>query len=342
MEGIIINKKKRILYLDAWNILLAINAVTHISDQNSNPIGTYIGTANMIRTFVDRFKPEKVFVIFDGPNAGERRRKLFSNYKNKRRVRESKINIGADERDLYEVEGSFNNQLGKLYEFCKLLPVTIVMVPYCEADDVISYLALKNKDEFDNVIISNDRDYLQLIQKGIMVYRWKAKILYDQTKFSEEFGIKTENYIFRKIIMGDTSDLIEGVRGIGEKTFERLKPMLSENIYPELQDFFKMLDEFDYKDCATREKNAIKNTITQRDKMLLSYRLMKLDTDCVLPHHVDMIKLQVEDQKTKVLKKLSAKLQIQKDSFNKLYNGFNDERWLQPFFFLKSTAEIKI
>jgi|GEM_PF-2097801 len=334
--------KKRILYLDMWNIMLAANATGYMSDQNSNPISMYLISANCIRTFVDKFKPEKVFVIFDGPNAGERRRKLHSNYKNKRRVKESKINIGADEKDLYEVEGSFNNQLGKLYEFCKLLPVTLIMVPYCEADDIISYLTLKNKEDYENIIISNDRDYMQLIQEGIMVYRWKAKILYDQQKFTEEFGIKSENFIYRKIIMGDISDVIEGVKGIGEKTFERLKPILNENVYPQLQDFFEAIEKFDYKDCATREKNAIMNAMAQRDKMILSYRLMKLDTDCVLPHHIEMIKLQIEEQKTKVLKKLSAKLKVQKDSFNKLYNGFNDERWLQPFFFLKSTAEIKI
>src|ERR1035437_8133627 len=179
--------KRNIIYCDFWNIFIANNAMnTHLTDNNSNPIGAFLGTLNSIRTFVDKFKPIKVLVVLDGPDAGERRRQLFANYKNKRRVtgRVSKVRImEGDDNMVYGVEGAFQNQLIQIFDFLKLLPVTVVMVPFGEADDVISYLALKNKNEFENIIISNDKDYLQLIQDGIMVYRWKAKKLYSTKEF---------------------------------------------------------------------------------------------------------------------------------------------------------------
>jgi 5'-3' exonuclease len=336
-------RDKRILLLDGWNIAIAMNAVTHIEDHNTYPIGMFLGTMNQIRTLVDRFKPTKVIFVLDGPEAGERRRSLYPEYKGGRRMkaRESKVQIMEGEDNMvFGVEGAFQNQLIKIYEFLKLLPVSVVMIPYCEADDAISYLALENKEEADCIIISNDRDYMQLIQSGIMVYRWKAKKLYDSAELEKEFGIKAENFIFRKIMLGDVSDKVEGVTGIGEKTFKRLEKPLTEIVCKDMSDFQELLENMDYSECNTKERNAIKKSLEQKEKMQLAYKIMKLDENCMMTEQRELLKMQIAEQKNKGFSRLSAKLKMQSNFFNKLYNGFNDDKWLQPFAFVRAGVDI--
>lgn len=337
--------KQKVIYLDGWNVILAMNAVMHIEDHNTIPIGTYLGTINIVRTLVEKFKPTKIFFILDGPEAGERRRKLYPNYKGKRRItgREAKVQIMEGEDNIvYGVEGAFQNQLIQIYEFLKLLPVTVLSVPYCEADDMIAYLTLRNKDTFNNIIVSNDRDYLQLIQKNISVYRWKAKKLYGEPEIMEEFGIHPKHFIFRKIMLGDVSDMIEGINGIGEKTFQDLSGIFldEKNNFESVGDVLAFLQHLDIKGYKTRTGTAVKKLLTQQDKMLLLFQIMKLDEECIDVGQREILQQQIEEQKNKAFSRLSAKIKMQKTCFNKLYNGFNDDKWLQPFAFLQRTVEI--
>lgn len=336
--------RERILLIDGWNIYISNNAVNlHLVDHNTYPINAYLGTLNTIRTLIDKFKPIKVFFVLDGPDAGERRRKILPEYKGGKRVRprESKVQIMEGEDNIvYGVEGAFQNQLIKIYEFLKLLPITVLMIPYAEGDDVISYLALKNKNFNECVIVSNDRDYMQLIQDGIMVYRWKTKRLYDKNVFFDEFKIPSENFIFRKIMLGDTSDKVDGVHGIGEKTFSKLVTPLSTNVCKNMNDFIELLETMNYESFNTKETNAIKKSLEQKDKMNLAYEIMKLDENCLIPEQKEILKIQIEEQENKGFSRLSCKIKIQKNFFNKLYKGFNDDKWLQPFAFLKAGIKI--
>jgi 5'-3' exonuclease len=340
-------RNQRILLIDGWNVLIAQNAVSHIEDGNSQPIGMYLTSLNMIRTFVDKFKPTKVFFVLDGPDAGERRRQLYPNYKGKRGIkeRESKVQIMEGEDNIaYGIEGAFQNQLIKIYEFLQLLPVTVCMVPYCEADDVITYLALQNKDDFENIIISNDKDYLQLIQEGISVYRWKAKKYYGKREFLEEMKILPNNYIFKKILLGDTSDLVKGIKGMGEKTFKVLHEGLAANDYGnDLNSFIDHLRSLDLSTFGTRERNSIIKILSDENitAMELSYKLMRLSEECMLPQQIEILKIQINEQLGKRLAGMDARIKMNRTSFGKLYNGFNEDKWIHPFVFLRPGIEVK-
>lgn len=340
-------RTERILLLDAWNLMIAVNSVAHIEDGNSQPIGMFLGTVNLIRTFVDQFKPTKVLFIMDGPDAGERRRQLYPNYKAKRTIkkRESKVQImEGDENIAYGVEGAFQNQLIKIYEFVQMLPVTICIIPYCEADDIITYLALENKDNFENIIVSNDKDYLQLIQPGISVYRWKEKRYYGTKEFVETMKILPNNYIFKKILLGDTSDVIQGVKGIGKKTFEVFyEPLSKTDFGDKIENFIEFLKTFDLSNCNTRERNAISKILTDEniEKMILSYKLMRLDRTCMMDEQIEILQLQLEQQMNRRLAQMIIRVKMSKSYFNRMYNGFNEDKWLQPFAFVRPQVEIK-
>jgi len=344
------SNKPRLMLIDAWNIMIAQNSVANIIDENTMQIGMYVSTMNMIRTFVDKFKPTKIIFAMDGPQAGERRRQLYSGYKAGRRVKAKTSSIiikegeEIDDYTKYTSQGSFTFQMERIFNFLKNLPITTVIAPYCEGDDLITYLSLKNKDEFECTIISGDQDYCQLIQDGISVYNWRTKAYYNREKFMENYHILPENYIFMKILLGDSSDEVKGVKGIGKKTFPYFYEMLSAEVYDNVSEFVAATKLMDLEKIDTRSRNAIKNFWAEDavENMFLLYQVMKLDENCLKLHHIDILRSQVEEQEVRGFSRIKAGITMQKHCFNKLYNGFNSDKWLQPFVFVKANVKIKV
>lgn len=343
-----IKERKRILLCDGWNIMLGMNAVSNVLDENTMQIGMYLGTVNMIRTFVDRFKPHKVIFALDGPQAGERRRKLYSGYKAGRRVKAKTSTVVIQEDDdeytKYTSQGSFTFQLGRIYEFLKTLPITTVIVPYCEGDDLITYLAIRNRKDYHCIVISGDKDYLQLCRPGISVYNWREKILYDEEVFKDRFKILPLNYIYMKILLGDVSDEIKGIKGIGKKTFPVFHELLSEKVYDNVGEFIEATKAMDFDKLSTREKNAIRAIWSEEavENMFLLFQVMCLDENCLKLQQIETLRQQVEEQNGKQCSRMTATIMMQKHQFNKLYNGFNKDKWIQPFSFLKPNVNIEV
>lgn len=347
-------RNERLLIIDAWNIMIAQNAVANIVDYNANPIGMYLTTINQIRTLVDKWKPSRVFFVFDGPNAGERRRKIYPEYKNKRKISERRSSImfkdddDSEENEVYEIEGAFEIQVSKIYNFLKKLPVTVCIIPYCEADEVIAHIALKNYEDFDIIIASTDKDYYNLIREHIYVYNWKTKVLYNCEMFKEKYEITPNNYIYKRIIIGDNSDNIKGTKEkgkktIGEKTFNEIFKSLKDKELEEIGDFFNYIDNYDLTTLPSKHHKHIEFLKENKKTLLKNFHLMKLDDDYLKLHHIELLKQQVSEQKGKVLSKFSLKIFMKKENFNKLNsNGnFNIDYWMQPFVYLKQ-SDIKV
>ena len=345
-------QKENILLIDGFNIVIAQNSVANIVDANSEPIGTYLSTVNQVRNFIEIFKPIKVFFVMDGPNAGERRRKIYPNYKGKRRVkaRTSKVKLSeGDEEESYEVDGAFENQLQKIFEFLKSLPITVCIVPFCEADDIITHIAKKNQDKYRSVIVSTDKDYLQLVNENINVYNWRKKTVYDSRKFIEDHKILPSNYIYKKIIRGDSSDEIKGVSAIGDKTFERIfsKKLFEDEVH-EIGDFFNFINSIDKELVEKKDKKHIDklNESETQKELLKKFQIMKLDDDYLKTHHLEILRKQIEEQKNKVPSYLTLQITLMKESFNKVYGAysqsFNPINWLRPFKIIHNQIDINI
>lgn len=338
-------QKKRILHIDMWNVCIGMNARMNIVDANSSPIGMYLGTLNMIRFLTEKFRPNKIILAFDGPEAGERRRKIYSGYKSGSRVKASTVTIQEDddENTKFSSSEAFTKQLGMIFEFCKLLPVTTVIVPYCEGDDIIAYLSLKNKDHYDNIIVSNDKDYCQLIQEGIRVYNWHEKILYNATAFFDKFKIIPENYIYMKILLGDISDKVKGVKGIGKKTFPIFHDILNEKIYHDVGEFVEGSKKIDINALDTRKKNALTNMFEESsvENMFLLFQVMKLDENCLKLHHIETLRQQIDEQNSKSLSKIMSYAVMKRNYFNKLHDNFNPDKWIQSFAFVRPNEKIQ-
>lgn len=332
-------KKPRLILIDMFNITIGMNATKNILNKNTEQVGMYLGTIDQIKRFAEVLSADKIFCCYDGPEAGARRRSIYKEYKDKRRVKSriSVVKLYEDENEVteYYQKGAFEQQLAKVYETSKYLPIQNFIIKGCEADDVIAYSALKYKDEYDVYIVSRDKDYLQLVSEGIKVYNPTKKKIYNQKNFKEEFGIIPENYIFMKILLGDVSDKIDGLKGIGKKTVELLHPFLNERVYADVTDFLEYFRKLELYQFDTRARNALTKMLSEDmiKKMLLSYQLMKLDMNCLKLHHIGMYEQQLAEQDDRTLNRIKILSILEKDEFYKLNNGhgFNSLTWITPF-----------
>ena len=126
---------------------------------------------------------------------------------------------------------SMRLQMGKLSEYLQCLPITLISIDNIEADDTIAYLATEvfRPKGSEVIIMSDDKDFIQLVDEKTSVWRPVEKKYYTPKEVVERFGIPSHNFIHYKVFMGDASDNIKGINGIGIKTMQSRFPVLLES-----------------------------------------------------------------------------------------------------------------
>ena len=224
--------EEKVLFIDLMNLFIRNFSVLPMMNSNGDHVGGLYGTINSMRKYINMFQPTQIVVAWEGKNSSSRRKKIQPNYKEGRKF--TGLNR-AFEGEVDQEKVSFSNQLTKLTEYFKILPVHQIMVDYLEADDVIGWLSkshmFKGKKK---IIISTDRDYLQLVDEETTVYRpIKTKKnpdgeMIDVEWMNDNYNCWPENYILIKSIAGDQSDKIYGVPRVGQKTVSKDFPFLAE------------------------------------------------------------------------------------------------------------------
>ena len=203
----------KIVLVDGNNLLFRSYYATAYSGnfmRNSKgfPTNALLGFANMINKIIDEEKPEYIIVAFDKGKTF--RHKKYDFYKGERRETPDELKIQFPiAKDMLDAMG-----------------ITYYEIDNYEADDIIGTFAKYCDDdpEFIGTIVSSDKDLLQLISSDIDIKLLKQKdyIRYDLEGFKKEYGIDPINIIDLKALMGDASDNIPGVKGVGEKTALKL------------------------------------------------------------------------------------------------------------------------
>ena len=118
-------------------------------------------------------------------------------------------------------------------------------------------------------IASNDKDFFQLINSNITVYKTGEKVFYTEEKIQERFGVLTENFILFKTLVGDNSDKISGVKGMGEGKLLKF--------FPELEDQPLTLEDiFSISEAKLKENKMYAKVLHSFDDVRNFHRLMDL------------------------------------------------------------------
>jgi len=274
-----------ILIIDGLNTFLRSFTMINHLNADGHHIGGLTGFLKSIGYAIRMCDPTKVVVVFDGVGGSNARRNLYPEYKanrNANRMTNYSIFQSKDEE-----QESINNQMERLIQYLKCLPVTVISIDGLEADDIIGYLANKfeNYEETAKVtIMSADKDFLQLVSDKVEVYSPTKKKIYQPKDVLEEYNVTSTNFINYKILLGDQSDNVPGVTGLGPKKLTKL--------FPELVGEYKVtLDSIIEKSAELINENKLYLAVLERRHQLeINKKLMSLDGSFLSPENKQLVK----------------------------------------------------
>jgi len=223
---------KKVLLIDLMNMFVRNFSAVRLTNDNGEHVGGVYGTLNSLQSQIKKHNPDIVSVVWEGKGSSERRRRTIKEYKEGRKFRGLNRHFEYSQEDETQ---SFARQLQLLKECLDLLPVYQPAVQYLEADDQIAYSCRTFFKDEAKVIVSTDRDFFQLVDGNTTIYRpVKTKEnpkgeMIDMDYMVEKEDVFPPNYALLKAIVGDKSDNISGISGVGEKSVKRDFPLLSIN-----------------------------------------------------------------------------------------------------------------
>lgn len=287
------------------------------------------GTLKSIGYAIRNTQPTRVIVVFDGKGGSQQRKKKFSGYKSERS--KNKLRVNRQYADLMNDEDereSMKRQFVWLADVLDYLPVTTMIYDGCEADDVMAYITTNLlKENEQAVVMSTDKDFLQLINDKTIVWSPTKKKLYNTKMVKEEYGIESKNLLLYRVLDGDKSDNIPGVYGCGIKTLIKRFPEITGEDKLSVDDLFDLCET---KIEETKGKIKIyKDILEAKDQILMNESLMQLN-DVDISGQIKMKILERFDSKETPINKIDFMKVLLK---YKIVNNFGDiNNWLRDTF----------
>ena len=291
---------ERLLILDSNSLLnRAFYAIPPLTNSEGIHTNAVYGFTNMLFKMKEEIKPDYIVAAFDR-KAPTFRHKEYEDYKAGRK----------------KMPPELAEQFPLIKEVLNLLAINIYEIDGFEADDIIGTLAkFAESNGIEVFVVTGDRDALQLASDNIKVVITKKGVtetaVYNREAFEAEFGVTPTQYIDVKGLMGDKSDNIPGVPGVGEKTAFKLI-----STYGSMEGVLSHIDEIS-------GKKLKENLETYSEQAIFSKKLATIMTEVPIEFDLEDIKSQ-ENYNREELKKLFFKLQM-KSLLAKLPGEDSDE-----------------
>jgi len=258
-----------ILVIDAMNMLIRSFSLLKAMSPTGHHIGGLVGFLRSLGYVTRIFDPTRVIVVWDGKGGSANRKNIDPNYKANRAT--SRItHWGLYDTKAEETEALIG-QLFRTKDYLECLPLQQIMMEKLEADDIIAYLAQQaDKNNKKITIISSDKDFLQMVNKNIEVYAPVKKKTFTADNIENELKVIPENYNIVKALLGDNSDGLKGVKGLGIKTIVSQFPKLVTEPNMTLDYVFQVCED------NLEGKKIFSKIVHDWDKVETNYKLMNL------------------------------------------------------------------
>ncbi|PNK62496.1 DNA polymerase I [Pantoea sp. FDAARGOS_194] len=278
----------------------AYHAFPPLTNSAGEPTGAMYGVLNMLKSLLAQYNPSHVAVVFDAKGKTFRD-ELFEHYKSHRPP----------------MPDDLRAQTAPLHEMVKAMGLPLLAVSGVEADDVIGTLALQAEKEGRPVLISTgDKDMAQLVTPNITLINTMTNTILGPEEVEQKYGVPPALIIDFLAMMGDSSDNIPGVPGVGEKTAQALLQGLGgmRSIYENLD----KVAELSFRGAKTMAAKLEQN----RDVAFLSYQLATIKTDVEL--ELSCSELTVAEPDVAALQALFSRYE-----FKRWLADLQDGKWLQ-------------
>ncbi|MDT8849931.1 DNA polymerase I [Pantoea dispersa] len=278
----------------------AYHAFPPLTNSAGEPTGAMYGVLNMLKSLLMQYQPSHVAVVFDAKGKTFRD-ELFENYKSHRPP----------------MPDDLRAQIAPLHEMVKAMGLPLLAVSGVEADDVIGTLALEAEKQGRAVLISTgDKDMAQLVTPGITLINTMTNTVLGPEEVEQKYGVPPSLIIDFLAMMGDSSDNIPGVPGVGEKTAQALLQGLGG-----MQSIYDNLDKvagLSFRGAKTMAAKLEQN----RDVAFLSYQLATIKTDVELELACEQ--LTVNEPDVEALQTLFSRYE-----FKRWLADLQEGKWLQ-------------
>ncbi|GIT65817.1 MAG: DNA polymerase [Candidatus Neomarinimicrobiota bacterium] len=252
------NNKKRLFIIDGYATLYRAHYAlirNPLTTTAGIPTSAVFGFANQVFQLLEEENPDYIVAAFDSKGKNFRH-ELYTDYKANRSAMPDEI----------------QTQLPYLWELLDGMNIPVLRIEGVEADDIIGTVAkMCEKDDLQCNIVSGDKDFMQLINDQTLLYapqaRRREKEVFNAQKVSEKWGVGPEHIIDLLGLMGDSSDNVPGVEGVGPVTAKKL-----------IQKFGSMEKIYENIDQIENEKMREK-LLNNKDNAFLSKQLVTILTD---------------------------------------------------------------
>ena len=305
----------KVMIVDGLNLFIRCFGAVPTLNDNGEHVGGITGCLLSLGALIRKNKPTRVLVVFDGKGGSTRRKKMYKGYK-EGRTGLTKVNRLVGYEDLEDQAESMKRNFNGLIKYLELLPVDLCYIDYIEADDIMAYAA-RHIFKKEVLIVSSDKDFLQLVDDRISVYLPTKKKMMYKDDVKELYGVPSKNLVYYRIFDGDKSDNIPGVKGIGPKTLiNKLDFLQSDGLTLDT-----LLERVSLMDDEKLKNKILENT----DTLKLNYDLMQL-SEPIMGAAITSNVRDIIDSPINRLNSFEFKKEFMVD---KLYTAFkNVETWL--------------
>ena len=267
------SKRKKLYLIDGSSYIFRafFGVRQQLSTSNGFPTNALYGFINMLQKVIRDEKPDYLVVAFDSPDKTFRH-KIYPNYK---------ANRDAPPEEL-------SRQFPYFEPLVKAYGLSSIRRPGFEADDIIGTLAKKGQQKgLDIVIVSGDKDMMQLISPHIyMLDTMKNKKFMDK-EVVEKFGVQADKVVEVMGLMGDSSDHIPGVTGVGPKTAAELIRK-----FGSIEALYKRIDEVEKKNVKEKLERDKENAFMSRELVSIDTEMdLEFNSDLMILGKIDSVKL---------------------------------------------------
>ena len=308
------------MIIDALNQFLRAYIVNPTLTSNGDPIGGTVGFLKILQKLCREVKPDKVIICWDGQGGSQRRKAVNKNYKSGRKP----LRLNRDIKHLTEEQELQNKvwQQVRLVDYLNNFPITQLVFESIEADDVISFVCqVPQFKGWQKVIVSSDKDFFQLLDDETVVLRPTQNEVLNKNAIVEKFGIHPNNFAMARAIVGDKSDNLTGVPGVGLPTVAKRIPFLSEEKAYSIGEINKH--------CKLVESNlkVYQNILDNESVVKENYKLMQL--------YSPSISVQTKKEIRNILTNTELTLDKTTTDGMMLEDGISKTSWLDLFIAFK-------
>ncbi len=313
-----------ILIIDAMNMLIRSFSLLKAMNPSGTHIGGLVGFLRSLGYVTRIFDPTRVVIVWDGKGGSGNRQNIDPNYKAQRATARITHWGLYDTRE--QEQEALIGQLFRTKDYLECLPLQQIVMEKLEADDIIAYLAKQASGNGKKVtIVSSDKDFFQLIDKNINIYAPVKKKTFTAENIVEEIKVLPQNYNIVKALLGDNSDNLPGVKGLGIKTIMSEWKSFS---YDPLASLDNIWDHCETQMEGDKPKKIFAKIIHSWDRVMKNYELMNLH-ESVLDNSekntiLDIIKSPIPDLQTGAFLRL-----LEQDKIEGVTK--NTEGWLENF-----------